>query len=46
MAKFKAPKAKKSSVKSNLKALPCLFLILTIFALIMLLLYFGLRSST
>jgi hypothetical protein len=46
MGKFKAPKSKKSAVASNLKALPCLFLILMIFALIMLLLYFGLRSSS
>ena len=46
MAKYRAPRSKKSSVASNLKALPCFILILMVFALIMLLLYFGLRSSS
>jgi len=45
MAKYRAPRSKKSSVASNLKALPCFILILMIFALIMMLLYFGLKSS-
>lgn len=45
MAKYRAPGSKKASAASNLKALPCFILILTIFALIMLLLYFGLKSS-
>ena len=45
MAKYRAPRSKKSSVASNLKALPCFILILMIFAFIMMLLYFGLKSS-
>ena len=44
MAKYKAPKDKKATAASNLKALPCLFLILMIFGLIMLLFYLGLKS--
>jgi hypothetical protein len=47
MGKFKAPKPKKSEkVKSATKALPCLFLILAIFALLMLLFYAVLKSGS
>jgi hypothetical protein len=46
MAKFKAPKAKKSEAKSNLRALPCLLLVMMIFGLLMLLLYWAMKSST
>lgn len=46
MAKFKAPKAKKPAAPSNLKALPCVVLVLIVFALVMMLLYFGLKSSS
>jgi hypothetical protein len=44
MAKYRAPKDKKTRLASNLKALPCLFLILAIFGVIMLLFYLGLKS--
>ncbi len=47
MAKFKAPKSKKKeAAKSATKALPCLFLILAIFGLIMLLFYAVLKSGS
>lgn len=46
MAKFKAPKKKESAVKSNLKALPCLVLIVIIFGSLMLLFYWAMKSSS
>lgn len=49
MAKFKAPKGakKKSAAIENLKGLlPCGFLILMLFALLMILFYLVLKSSS
>jgi hypothetical protein len=46
MGKNKAPKGKKTSAASNLKAVPCLVLIVSIFGILMLLFYWVLKSST
>lgn len=45
MAKFKAPKAGKSKKQSWAGAVPCLVLVITLFGLIMLLFYWGLKSQ-
>ncbi len=47
MAKFKAPKGKKSTAASDLRgALPCMVLVLAIFGLIMFLFYLAMKSSS
>ena len=47
MGKYKAPKAKAGRTTSNLKgALPCAFLLLMIFGLLMILLYAAMKSGT
>jgi hypothetical protein len=46
MGKFKAPKGKKTATSSNLKALPCLLLVVMVFGLLMLLFYWAMKSST
>ena len=46
MGKYKAPKPKKSKAASNVKgALPCAFLLLMIFGLLMALFYAVLKSG-
>jgi hypothetical protein len=46
MAKFRAPKPKTGKTAANLKGvLPCLFLVLMIFGVIMILFYWVLKSS-
>lgn len=46
MAKFKAPKPKTSKTAANLKGVvPCLFLVLMGFGLVMILFYWVLKST-
>ena len=44
MAKFKPPKTTKTGAKSWRGVLPCLFLLLMLFGLIMALFYWGLKG--
>lgn len=46
MAKFKAPKPKKSAAAQNVKGLPCIILIVSIIALVLLLFYAVLKSGS
>jgi hypothetical protein len=47
MAKYKAPKGKKSTAASDLRgALPCLVVVLAIFGLLMFLFYLVVKSSS